>query len=123
MSVQYAVLFHVSANSLPTVLEALKGSATLVSVTPTEEEKQKKQATRTFVGGKRNKGIDGQEFAKQIINREERIYNLKEIEEEFVAKGFARTSAYSCLGKLVRKGEAVRAGQYKFARPGVKVTL
>ena len=119
----YAVLFHVEEKKLATVLGALQGSAQLVSVTPTEVETPKATKEQYYTGGKRLKGISGEELVLKTLGSEKRPFHRSEIEKVFVANGFAAQSYSPTLSKLMSDGKIVSAGPGAYALKGTIVHL
>lgn len=118
----YAVLLHVSEKDLGTVLSALGGSSTLISVTATQESAAHPNKSPTknfhFHGGKRNKGISGEDLALQVLGSSDRIFNMSEINHAFVQHGFAGNSASPVLSRLASVGKVRALGAGRFCLPG-----
>lgn len=121
----YAVTLHVRESQISTVLAALTGSSTLVSVTPTKEsaETNSKSYTRTYAGGKRNKGITGAELAMQIFSAANRPVSYSEIAERFAAHGFAKHSSSPAISKLVKENKVRKLGGGKYVATGVSIRI
>lgn len=121
----YAVLLHVPENHLGTVLSALSGSSTLVSVSPTVESAQPERAAKNFhfAHGVRLKGISGENLALEILSSEQRVFGITEINNKFVERGFARTSASPCLHKLGRDKKIRVLGASRYCALGVTLSL
>ena len=121
----YAVLFHVTERDLGTVLSALSGSSTLISVTPTTvadgDNGIKKQFR--YAGGKKSKGITGDELALKILSSENRVFPLHELKNKFLEAGFAHTSAAPNFNKLAREKKIRALGDNKFCALGVTLRL
>lgn len=119
----YAVLFHVDDKKLATVLGALQGSAQLVSVTPTEVEAPKATKEQYYVGGKRNKGISGQDLVLKVLGSAKRPFTNEELGKAFIENGFAEHSYSPSLTELVRAEKVVSAGRGTWALKGTVVHL
>lgn len=119
----YAVLFHVDDKKLATVLGALQGSAQLVSVTPTEVEAPKATKEQYYTGGKRLKGISGEDLVLKVLGSEKRPFHRSELEKAFVTNGFAAKSYSPSLSKLMVDGKIVSAGPGAYALKGTVVHL
>lgn len=127
----YAALFHVAENNLGTVLSTLSGSANLVSVTPTEKAVTTQRASPKvhpdresfYVGGKRNKGISGEDLVLQVLGSDNRVFDSAEVRSKFVQNGFAANSAYSTLSKLASEKKIRALGNSKFCLPGTTVRM
>jgi hypothetical protein len=124
----YVVTLHVTETNLGTVLSALAGSSTLVSVVPTQETASAKPAPPGspraprpgpfYAGGKRNKGIKGEDLILETMGKEDRVYDALELANVFVQRGFARTSVYPQLSLLAKAGRVRSLGNGKFCLPG-----
>jgi hypothetical protein len=126
----YAVLFHVSEDHLGTVLSTLSGASTLVSVTPTEKTVNKRASPKVhpdretfYVGGKRNKGISGEDLVLQVLGSANRVFDSAEVRSKFVQHGFAANSCYSTMSKLVSEKKIRALGNSKFCLPGTTVHM
>lgn len=129
MSQTFAVLFHVDGRKLATVLEALSGSAQLVSVTPTQAGTSEwvakpVRATTHYVDGKKNKGISGEDLAAEIVSSVPgRIWGLSEIAQKFIERGFAGHSASPALATASKSGKVRALGNGKYCAPGTVVKM
>lgn len=115
----YAILMHVGEKQLPTVLSALAGAATLVSITPTQPDEKKPRTG--YVNGKKNKGIRGNELALAVLSDNGGIATYQQIAARFEEQGFSCKSASPCLSNLVTAGKVRRLGKGKFALPGTTI--
>ena len=88
----YAVTLHVTEGNLGTVLQTIVGSATLVSVVPTQETARSSGSSSSsgngekhvhYVGGKRNKGISGEDLVMQTLGSSAKVFNMNEITNAF----------------------------------------
>ena len=133
----YAVTLHVTENNLGTVLSALSGSSTLVSVVPTQKTAAHPNGPSSssssadssalvqhhYTNGKRNKGISGEELALEVLNSSERVFTLGEISNAFVQRGFAGNSSSPVLSKLASAGKVRALGAGKFCKAGLLLKL
>lgn len=130
----YAVTLHVSEGNLGTVLSALAGSSTLVSVVPTEKTAAIKSiAIRSsdsaepkrfgYVGNKRNKGISGEDLALKTLASANRIFDIGEIFNAFTSAGFAANSASPVLSVLTRANKIRALGNGRFCALGTTVRV
>ena len=120
----YAVLLHVKENQVSTVLSALTGSSTLVSVAPTKEGADKPNGyTRNYAGGRRNKGITGYDLASQIFKDVKRVMTMSEVSQQFKSHGFAPNSASPALSRLVKEQKIRKLGGGKYIPAGVSIKL
>lgn len=122
----YEVRLHVTEHNLGTVLGALAGSSTLVSVTPTQETAQARsepmRVTR-YQDGVRDKGISGKDLALQTLGSSARVFDMREIQNVFVNHKFAGNSASPVLSHLVREGKVRALGNGKFCLSGTAIKL
>jgi len=127
----YVVTLHVTETNLGTVLSALAGSSTLVSVVPAQETAKEASSGSSagprigpyYVGGKRNKGIKGEDLILETMSKADRVYDAVELANVFVQRGFARTSVYPQLSMLAKAGKVRSLGNGKFCLPGHLVKL
>jgi hypothetical protein len=120
----YAVLLHVRESQISTVLSALTGSSTLVSVSPTKETAEKPaNGFSRFVGGKRNKGITGYDLGSQIFKDLKRVMTTSELANLFAGHGFAKNSISPVLARLVKENKIKKLGGGKYIPAGVSVKL
>ena len=120
----YAVLLHVRSPMLPTVLQALERSATLVSVTPTTSGKEPPpKKNQHYANGKRMKGISGRELVLQTLDQHNGFCNNQQLEKAFIENGFAKESYSSPVSYLVAEGRVRRLDQGRIARIGTTIHL
>ena len=128
----YAVTLHVAEANLGTVLSALAGSSSLVSVVPTQKtahlpsssgSSAPKESQSRFHGGKRDKGISGEELVLQTLGSSDRVFTATEISNAFVQHGFAGNSSSPVLSRLAASGKVRALGAGKFVLPGVTIKL
>lgn len=122
MSTVFLVSLHVDEKQLATILGTIAGSATLVSITPTEITKTVTDPHR-FVGGVRDKGISGPELILETLTKAKRVVTTDELEAAFAARGFSRVSYSSPLHILLKSGKVVRAGHKKYLLKGTVVKM
>ena len=135
-NIVYAVTLHVTGeNNLATVVGALAGSSTIVSIVPTKESAQPSsppinggpiKVTRQFhyEGGKKNKGITGLQLAESILNAAPlKVWDLQEVRNKFMERGFAYHSARPNLDALVRANKARNLGNNRFCAPGAIIHM
>lgn len=60
--------------------------------------------TLRYANGKRNKGISGQALMLQVLTEAGRAMDIHEINDAFVARGFADRSASPLLSQLMHQG-------------------
>ena len=124
--VDFDVTLRVSSARLATVLEALNGSATLVSVLPCTEVTPKRARVFAYAGGKRNKGISGSELLLDTMRQAggQRIFKTSELTEAFTAKGFNKHSASPALSQARSAGliESVSPGHWRLTDKGREQT-
>lgn len=128
--VDFKVTLRVTASRLPTVLEALSGSAHLISVLPCEggEEPAAAKGAKTrkapagpyYVNGKRNKGISGQQLALQSFQRASGSLTTAQLAKIFEAQGFSPSSNSPAIAALAQAGlvERVELGRWKITEKG-----
>jgi hypothetical protein len=116
----FKVLLSVPGDNLTTVLEVIKGNASIISINANDEPKTKKKMR--YANGKRDKGITGEELALQILtrNKDMKFTLMSTIRSEFVNKGFAPTSASAAISTLVSKGRARRIGDDQYTLGGTQ---
>jgi hypothetical protein len=125
VSKTFAVLLHVESRRLATVLEALSGSATLVSVTTTtmpDAPTPKEPAVR-YHHGRRNKGISGEELVLKVLAECNGLASFSKFAEAFKLHSFAPNSASPALSTAVLAGKVRALGGGQYALPGTKVHL
>lgn len=126
----YDVVIRTPAQQLPTILEALEGAATLVSVHPVRDPQSaepEKAATvvhthqpRTFryAEGKRNKGISGRDLMLRVLGTENRAFSNNELINAFTKEKFAGTSVGPILSVLIRDGLVRRVSDGWYTKTG-----
>lgn len=119
----YAVLFHVRSTKLPTVLQVLEKSATLISVTPTKADEAAAPASAKknmhYVNGKRSKGISGRELVLHCLEvSKDHICTNEELSRAFVAHEFSPNSYSSVITYLVQDGKVRRLDRGRIALVG-----
>ena len=117
---KYNVHFLVDGQNLPTVLEVTNKVCKLVSVSPVEEPEKEvapEQPRKTFqyANGMRLKGISGDDLLLEFCKTHPQ-FNAPEIEDEFVKRGFARTTAGPVLARAVNNGVLRRTGHGTYQR-------
>ena len=120
--VDFDVTLRVSSARLATVLEALNGSATLVSVLPCTEVTPKRARVFAYAGGKRNKGISGQQLVLQALQRANGKLTIGQLGKIFAAQGFSPNSQSPALAALKTRGlvESLEKGSWKLTPAGLK---
>lgn len=111
----YTVLFHVRAKELPTILQVVERSATLISVTPTEETKAPEKKHQHYVNGKHIKDISGQDLVLQTLAEHKGVCDIIQLSKAFVSRNFAAGSYSSAVTYLVKEGKVRRLGQGRIA--------
>ena len=123
----YSVVLHVSEKRLGTLLDAIAGSATLISATATTEVIETRAVstgdTHHYVNGKRNKGISGEDLILKTLASSNKVFTTVEIENAFVQHGFAGKSYSPPLSKLVGAGKVRALGNAKYILPGVTIRM
>jgi hypothetical protein len=94
-------------DKLATIISALKGSATLISMTVVEEKKPKTR-NHGYVDGKRNKGISGEDLVIQSLKAG--AQTSEQLTATFVERGFAPKSVSPNVSALVHRGIVVKNG-------------
>jgi hypothetical protein len=121
----YTVLLHVDDSKLPTILGAIAGAATLVSVTvtqgPVKEEQPKK--SQHYVNGKRLKGISGGDLVLKVLADKGGCCNSVDLTNAFLAHGFAKGSWSPASSKLAAEHKIRMLGGSKFALPGTTIKM
>ena len=118
----YTVVLQVEEASLPTILGALAGSITLVSVTATEEAAPKRTVEdRHYVNFRRNKGIRGHDLVIKVLTEHSGICSGKDFSEAFKHHGFAITSWSPIISKLTTENKIRRLGNDSYALPGTVI--
>lgn len=118
----YAVLFHVRAKELPTVLSVVEKSATLISVTPTEETKAPPEKKRQhYVNGKRFKDISGQDLVLQTLAEHKGVCDIIQLSKAFVSHDFAADSYSSAVTYLIKEGKVRRLERSRIALVGTTI--
>jgi hypothetical protein len=115
----YKVTLLTDLETLPALLETVKPSAKIISVVADDSETgEKPKKKMQYAGGRRNKGISGEDLALSIFKEAKKAGQQfvlgSVIEKQFVARGFAPTSATSTLSLLVRAQKVRRLGDDKY---------
>lgn len=124
MTTDFQVTLKVDSRRLATVLEALAGSAQLVSVLPCEEETSSSRgrgapgANKHYAGGKRNKGITGRALVLKLLRNARAPVSREELARDFEQQGFARNSFSPPLSELRSEGlvELTESGRYRLKK-------
>lgn len=97
----YRVVCDVPGASLTTVLGVLEGSATIVKLEPVgDAPAPAKMNGHRYAGGRRNKGISGQDLVLKVCRAYRRPVSVEEMRAEFVKAGFAESSWSPVVSKL-----------------------
>ena len=126
MSKVYAVLLHIDEKNLPTVLSAVAGSATLVSVTATIQEPAVEKATPRefhYAHGKRDKGISGEDLVLEVLAQAGKPVTLTELEAAFVERRFSHNSVSPIIHKLLAAEKIRRVGTGSYCLPGTFIKM
>jgi hypothetical protein len=124
----FTVVLSVGAKQLPTILECVAGSATLVSVTvSTEQVSPTASVERTkqqhYRDGKRNKGISGRDLVLKVLTEKGGLATFSQFAQAFHEHGFDKNSASPSLSAAT-KDKAVRMlGGGRYCLPGHTVKL
>ena len=115
----WTVLIRVTGQTnLSTVISALDGAGEIVEVKEVkpEEGAPAPKVRATYAHGKRSKGISGDNLIKEIFNASTGPVTQNFIENEFVKRGFARTTTAANIGIAVRAGFIRNIGAGKFEK-------
>lgn len=108
----FDVHIRTTAGRLQMIVDVLDGSAEVISV-KRAEDRTVKRTKRTYVGGKRDKGITGLDLITQTLAKgpmtQASLQNL------FLAKGFADSSCGAALSKLVKNKTVVHQDDGRYA--------
>jgi hypothetical protein len=127
-----AVLLHVEQARLATVLAALDGAATLVSVTATSEaaaeahpapQIARRTKTQAYQDGVRMKGISGEELVEKVLAECNGLATFTKFAEAFKAHGFSPNSASPALSTAAQNGKVRALGGGRYAAPGTVVKM
>jgi hypothetical protein len=123
-----AVLLHVEQSRLATVLSALDGAATLVSVTPTttaaaEASPPPRAPVARYHNGTRDKGISGEDLVLKVLTECNGLASFTKFAEAFKSHGFAANSASPALSMACAANKVRALGGGQYALPGTKVHL
>ena len=124
-----AVLLHVEQSRLATVLAALDGAATLVSVTATTpaaaeaSPAPRERPNARYHDGVRNKGISGEELVLKVLAECNGLATFTKFAESFKSHGFAPNSASPALSTACAAGKVRALGGGKYALPGTTVRM
>jgi hypothetical protein len=122
-----SVTFHVESRKLPTVLEVVRGSATLVSVLPmTEEVSAPREASegsngQRYHGGKRDKGISGESLVLKVLEQYTGLATFSQFAQAFEEHGFAKNSASPALSIAVAAQKVRALGGGRYCLPGTVI--
>ena len=123
----FIVTLQVDARRLPTVLEALSGAATLVSVTPCQEAKvadPNLKKEHFFRDGKRNKGISGHDLVLELLrSKDGKPTSFNDIAKAFVERGFVANSASPALSNLKKEGKIRALGNGRYVLAGTTIKM
>jgi hypothetical protein len=119
----YAVLLHVRATQLSTVIQVLEKSAVLVSVTPTTPDQTQPPEKKTFryANGVRFKGISGRDLVLQILTANNGLCDNEQLEKAFVKAGFAKDSYSGPISYLITEGRVRRLDRGRVALVGTTI--
>ena len=125
----YIMTIRTPDKDIPTILQVLKGAATLVSLeeeggTPAEVTPNRRTARRLeYVDGKRNKGITGEALALEVIDSTAGIVTADHLASAFEARGFSGKSASPVMSRLVEQGKVVKLRQGQWAKKGTTIHM
>jgi hypothetical protein len=118
----YRVLLHVTGSMLPTLLSLIEDhDIRLVQVSdladaeplPPSPPPAPRVATSRFVGGKRDKGIDGKTLVVQVL--QSGPADLAELKRAFSHRNFAAASVAAYVSRMLRDGLIRRAAHGRYA--------
>lgn len=88
---------------LSTIISALAGAGTILSLTATVHRKSPKK-NMAYVDGKRNKGISGHDLLTNLFKRKAK-WTTPELTAEFVKAGFSENSMSPRLAAMKNAGK------------------
>ncbi len=109
MSKKYILTIRTEDIDIPTILQALAGSATLVSIVEDQVPAVLTAKKSHYANGKRDKGISGVDLALDVLRRTPTV-TTQMFEQAFVERGFAAHSHSSAVHQLVQDGRAIKLG-------------
>jgi hypothetical protein len=124
----YRVILHVTSATLPTLLGTIDnaGGIRLVSVSDTEDREplppspppparapEPIDVAPRFVGGKRDKGIKGDELVLEVLRSGPA--SMEELKRAFVNRAFAPGSTGAYLSKLMKAKQIERRPNGRYA--------
>jgi hypothetical protein len=106
----YRVVADVPSESLTTVMQVIEGAARIIKVEPVESAARSASSKRGYVGGKRNKGISGDDLLLKCLRGSKSPISADQLRSAFEKHGFSPNSLSPTLSKAVAKKLVVIQG-------------